>query len=343
MLNIISKLKDNFSGERLSVGLDIGNSTVKIVKLKFIKDEVTLCGFDIESSTLELNEVLKKIKQAHGAELVNISVSGAQTVIRYANFPKMNASELRQALKFEAQKHIPFSVSEVNLDGYILEDDLPDNKMLVLIAAVKKELVSSRLKLLESVNLAANSVDMDSIALVNAFNFNNPSVSNGEHKAAALLNIGATVSNLDILEAGMPRLSRDMHIAGNTFTHKIMDVFGIDFNNADKLKFDPESDPEKKNKINAAVESVLSNLATEIRTSFDYYESQNASSVAKIFLSGGASKFNGLKDMLSRLLGLEVENWDPLKQLQINQAIGAEKIKAASGQLAVAVGLALRA
>ncbi len=342
MLNIFSKLKDNFSGERFSVGLDIGNSSTKIIKLKFTKDEVSLYGFDVEPSTLELSEVLKKMKQAQEAELVNISVSGAQTVIRYANFPKMNASELRQALKFEAQKHIPFSVSEVNLDGYILKDDLPGNKMLVLIAAVKKELVSGRLKLLESVNLAANAVDMDSIALVNAFNFNNPSASNGEHKSAALLNIGATVSNLNILEAGLPCLSRDMHIAGNTFTHKIMDIFGIDFNEAEKLKLDLESDPEKKNKINAAIESVLSNLATEIRTSFDYYESQNASSVVKIFLSGGASKFNGLKDMLSRLLGLEVENWDPLKQLKINQAIGGEQIKAAQAQLAVAVGLALR-
>lgn len=342
MPNIFSKLKDNFAKEKFSVGLDIGTSAIKIARLKFGKDAVSLSGFEVEPAKLELSEVLRKIKQAHGADPVNISVSGPQTVIRYAHFPKMSAAELRQALKFEAQKHIPFAVSEVNLDGYILQDDLPDNKMLVLIAAVKKELVTSRLKLIEGADFSANLIDMDSIALVNAFNFNNPPVKDEERKAIALLNIGASVSNLNILESGIPRLSRDMHIASNTFTRKLMDIFGLDFNQADKLKLDPESDAEKKNKVSAAVETVLSNMATEIRTSFDFYESQNASSVAKIFLSGGGAGFSGLKDMLARLLGIEVECWDPFKRVRIDEAVGAEKASAAAGQLAVAVGLALR-
>ncbi|MFA5096292.1 MAG: type IV pilus assembly protein PilM [Candidatus Omnitrophota bacterium] len=342
MVNILSKLKENFSKERFSVGLDIGTSAVKIVRLRSTKEETTLCGFDIEPSGLELAEVLKKVKQPHTTDLVNISVSGPQTVIRYANFPRMSPSELRQALKFEAQKHIPFSVSEVNLDGYILQDDLPDNKMLVLIAAVKKEFVSARLKLVESADCAANIVDMDSIALVNTFNFNNPPVKDEERKAIALLNIGAAVSSLNILESGIPRLSRDMHIASNTFTHKIMDSFGLAFNDAENLKLNPESDPEKKNKVSAAVESVLANIATEIRTSCDYYESQNASSVVKIFLSGGGAKYSGLQDMLSRLLGIEVAPWDPLARLRIEESAGLEGVKEAAGQLAVAVGLALR-
>ena len=342
MANILAKFKDSFSKERSCVGLDIGTSAIKIARLKFAKDTVELSSFDVESSKLELSDVLKKIRQPHASDFVNISVSGSQTVVRYANFPKMNASELKQALKFEAQKHIPFSIAEVNLDGYILKDDLPENKMLVLIAAVKKELVASRLKLIESAGFSANLVDMDSIALVNAFVFNNPPADNTEHKATALLNIGATVTNLNILEGGIPRLSRDMHIASNTFTQKVMDIFGIDFSTADNLKINPESDAEKANKIRAAVESVLSNLATEIRTSFDYYESQNASSVSKIFLSGGGAKFSGLKEKLAHLLGIEVEYWNPLECIQINEAIEPEKIKAFSGQLAVAVGLALR-
>ncbi len=286
MINILSKLKDGFSKERLCVGLDIGTSAIKIAQLKFTKDTVELGGFDIGPSSLELSEALKKIRQAQASSIINISVSGPQTVVRYANFPKMNASELKQALKFESQKHIPFAISEVNLDGYILRDDLPENKMLVLIAAVKKELVASRLKLIEGAGFSANLVDMDSIALVNAFIFNNPTLNNTEHKAIALLNIGATVTNLDILEGSIPRLSRDMHIASNTFTQKIMDIFSLDFASADNLKINPESDVEKANKIMAAVDSVLSNIATEKWTSCDYYESQSASSVTKIFLWG---------------------------------------------------------
>ena len=340
MKNILSGLKANFSRDKFCVGLDIGTSSVKIAKLKFTKDTVELCGFDVEPSKHDLGEVLGKLRQLHEAGLVNISVSGAQTVIRYAAFPKMAHAELRQALKFEAQKHIPFSVSEVNIDGCILKSDLPDNKMLVLIAAAKKELVSMRLKLVESAGLMANLVDMDSVALINAFNFNNPTNVSEEHQAVALLNIGASFSSLNILEDGIPRLSRDMHIASNNFNQKIMDIFGLDFNAAELLKLAPDS--ARENKVRAAVESVLANLAGEIRTSFDYYESQNALSVSKIFLSGGGAKFSGFKEMLTHFLSIEVEDWDPLKKISICDTVDAEKLKSASGQLAVSIGLALR-
>jgi type IV pilus assembly protein PilM len=185
-----------------------------------------------------------------------------------------------------------------------------------------------------------NIVDIDSIALINAFNFGYAQDENLKHKAVALLNIGATTTNLDIWEAGLPRLCRDVHIAGNNFTQKIADIFGVDFKAAEDLKLNPTAD--KSNKISAVLDAVLTNLAGEIRTSFDYYESQSASSVAKIFLSGGGSKFIGLKDALANLLGIEVEVWDPLKQINLPDKADLNKVKELSPQLAVAVGLALR-
>jgi type IV pilus assembly protein PilM len=342
MKNILSKIKIGLSKDKFSIGVDIGVSQIKVVKLKLAKDQAELCGFDIEPARFELGEVLSHILQSHsGGDLVNISVSGQQSVIRYVNFVRMNSAELKQALKFEAQKHIPFSIADVNLDGYILKDDLPDNKMLVLIAAVKKDLVNQRLKLIEGLGCRTNIIDIDSIALLNAFNFNYPFKEDSqEHKAIALLNIGSSMSNLDILDNGIPRLSRDLQIAGNTFTQKIADIFSIDFANAENLKINP--DKEKLSKINAGIESALINLAREIRTSFDYYESQGASNVSKVFLSGGSAKFEGLKEMLAHLLSIEVEYWDPFKKIKIPENIDAEKLKKSSGELSVAVGLALR-
>lgn len=341
MKNILSKIKNGLSKEKISVGVDIGVSQIKVVKLKLAKDQVELCGFNIEPAQLELGEVLNRALQPHsGGEAINISVSGQQSVIRYVNFVRMNNMELKQALKFEAQKHIPFSVADVNLDGYILKDNLPDNKMLVLIAAVKKDLVNQRLKLIEGLGYRTNIIDIDSIALLNAFNFNYPFEESQEHKAVALLNIGSSMSNLDILDNGIPRLSRDLHIAGNAFTQKIADIFSIDFVKAESLKINP--DKERQNKISAGIESALANLAGEIRTSFDYYESQGASNVSKVYLSGGSTKFEGLKEMLGRLLSIEVEYWDPFKKIKLPEDIDLEKLKKSSGELSVAVGLALR-
>jgi len=354
MKNIFSKIKMPGSKERFCFGLDIGTQSIKCVKLKVNGSAVELVAFDLQESQLDPTEVLKKIKQTQGADLVNISFCGSSTVIRYVNFPRMNKDELKGALKFEAQQHIPFSVEEVNLDAEILRDNLPENKMLVLIAALKKELIPPRIKVLENAGLRPNIIDIDSLALVNAFNFNYPKVEIPEnklenndlasdsqsHKSICLLNIGSTITNVNILDNGLVRLSRDIHSGGANFTKKLMDVFEMDFKAAEELKINPPLD--KANKIKVSIESVLTNLASEIRTSFDYYESQNTANVVKIFLSGGASKISGLKEMLNICLGIPVETWDPFKQIKVPDTIDRQKLNKFDGQFNVAVGLALR-
>ena len=168
------KFKSKKSKEKFSAGLDIGAHSIKLVILKSHKDGAELCGFNIEPAELDVAPVLKKLTESNNIKSVNISVSGSGTLIRYINFPKMQEAELKQALKFEAQKHIPFSINEVDIDACILRDNLPDNKMLILLAAVKKEFISKRMKVIEEAGLKLNIIDVDSAALVNAFNFNFP-------------------------------------------------------------------------------------------------------------------------------------------------------------------------
>ena len=102
--------------------------------------------------------------------------------------------------------------------------------------------------------------------------------------------------------------------------------------------------PEKENldRIGQAVESVISNLASEVRISFDYYESQGASSVGKIFLSGGGSLFYSLKDNLKHVLGIDIDYWDVTKRIKFAPGQELEKIKSSTRQFAVALGLAMR-
>ncbi len=337
-MNPLLRFKDKFPKEKYSVGLDIGTSTIKLVELKFFKDTVELARFNLEPIQADLTALLKRIAPS---QAINISVSGASTVVRYIDFPRMNEDELKQALRFEVQKYIPFPINEANLDSCILKEDLSDNKMLVLVAAVKKEFINQRLKLIQEAGLKTNIVELDSLALINAFNFNySKEDANIKNKTIALLNIGASMSNLNILENGHPVLSRDIYIAGNNLTQKIQEAIGIDLKSIEELK--PNIDKEKLNKVVTVAESVLSDLSKELRTSFDYYEGQSTSSIIKIFLSGGGSKFNGLKDILANLLSIEVEYWDPLRQISITDSIDSKEAKASSAQLAVAVGLALR-
>jgi len=330
---------NSFKKDRISLGLDLGTSAVKLCKLKFSKEGVELLDFYLGPAATQ--DGLKQVVLRQDSRLVNISLSGPATIIRYVNFPKMSRDELKKALKFEAQKYIPFSLAEVSMDVAILKDIPQENKMLAAIVAVKKDFLAQRMKVFEAADLKINLIDIDSLALINAFNFSYPHDNNSRPKSCALLNVGATFSNLNILEDGMPSLlSRDINIAGNNFTHKIADSFAIDFKSAEELKINPEK--EKMQKIIQACETVLAGLAAEIRVSFDYYESQSASSVGKIFLSGAGSSLLGFKDALANLLGIEVEYWDSLKQIRISDTVDAEKIKPLSSQLAVALGLALR-
>lgn len=332
--------KGNAGREKTPVGLNLGGSTVKMAKLKVLSDKVELCGYSVEPTPLDLEELLRKTAHAHEISAVNISVSGQQAIIRYVDFPRMTIGELRQALKFEAQKYIPFPVADVSLDATILREDLPDNKMRVLLAAVKKEFLDQRLKLLMASGLSVNVVDIDSLALINAFNHNYGDEESLKNKSVALLNIGSATSNLNILENRLPALSRDLPIAGNHLTQRIADVLTLDFKSAEELKV--AGDRQEAEKVTAAIEPVVTKLAKEVRTSFDYYESRSVASVEKIYLSGGGSMHAGLKESLAAMVGVEVDNWDPLRRIVLAEGIDPVKVKAVSGQLAVAVGLALR-
>jgi len=148
------------------------------------------------------------------------------------------------------------------------------------------------------------------------------------------------MSNLNILERGSPVLSRDLRIAGNDISQKISDLLKVDFKTAEALKIEPKGD--MTDKIAMAVDSVLSNLAAEIRSSFDYYESQGASSVSKILLSGGGSLLSSLPKKLSGLLGIQADYWNPVSRIKLSSRMQSGISKQLSGQLAVAVGLALR-
>lgn len=337
---LLGRFKGGGNKEKTPAGLNIGGSTIKLAKLRFLPDRVELCGYCIDQNQVDIEELVRKTAHAYDVAAVNVSVSGQQAIIRYVDFPKMSLNELKQALKFEAQKYIPFPAADVSMDACILREDLPDGKMRVLLAAVKKDFLEQRLKLMTAAGLFVNIVDIDSLALINAFNYNYAGDEKLKNKAVALLNIGSATSNLNILENHLPSLSRDVSIGGNHFTQRISEAFTLDFKSAEELK--TSADEQKAGKIAAAIEPVVTKLAKEVRNSFDYYESRSVSSVEKIYMSGGGSMYPGMKESLSAIIGIEVDNWDPLRKITLAEGLDPAKVKVISSQLAVAIGLALR-
>ncbi|MEW5758385.1 MAG: type IV pilus assembly protein PilM [Candidatus Omnitrophota bacterium] len=326
-----------FKKTKKTFGLDIGNHTIKLTSLERISGNISLNSFIIEKNKSNNFESLKaQIKNFNiTKESVNLSVGGPNVLIRYLTFPKLTNTELKNSLYFEAEKHIPFPISEVYLDSFILKD-LADKKMLVLVVAAKKALIDEKIKLIQELGLNLGVIDVDSVCLINAFNFFNREINK---EPFALLNIGSQVSNLVIIDNGNPEFTRDLLFGGNIFTQAISDKLNLSIEQAEELKC---STKEGMEKVNPAIEQTMQNFCSEIRASFDYYESQAHFSIKKIFISGGGANLKGIEGILQNYLGIQVLFWPNIDNIELKEGVDREKFNSNKNSLLISLGLALR-
>jgi len=286
--------------EKVIIGLDIGSTSLKYANLVQIKGGFELAGFGVR----DLNE-LKDLAKELPNKNVNISICGPAVIVRYIQLPKMKEEELASSLEFEAEKYIPFNISDVILDHQILEKDAAE-KMKVLLVAAKKDLVQGRIKLLEDAGLVPNIIDVDSFAVINAFTLNNPTPD--PDKVMALLNMGERINSVNIISNNIPYFTR-------TFTTGAAD---------------------------ALEEARIADMSNEIRASFSYLENQIGRGIDQIYISGMSSGMEGIIRILNETLGVETKNWDPTAILAVRDTVPKEDLNNIKNELAIAIGLALR-
>lgn len=331
--------------QKSRVGLDIGSFSIKAVELiEKPKGGLELLKFGIGRLEYEggvepkLSPSIKKVMQDANISTnrINASVSGQSVIVRYIILPKMTRQELQGAIRFEAEKYIPFDIKEVVLDCQVLEESLEENKMKVLLVAAKKDSINKYTNAIIIAGLEPKLIDVDSFALINSFSANYPE---NKDQTLALLNLGAQFTNINILKNNASRFTRDIQIAGNEITNAVSKQLGISVEEAEALKCAPK---ERAGEVFEIAKTVLEEIAREIRLSFDYYESQFEKGVDRVYLSGGTSGLKGIESYISQAIGLETDLWDPTKCLQINQENLKQQLPFLSSRLAVAIGLALR-
>jgi len=345
MIQIQSLYKRFFKPKtNLAVGLDIGNSSVKIVQIltRPGSPKKELVSFDINTfRSLDSIDVVDSIKaviaNAHvTTNVVNTSVSGQAVIVRYIQMPRMTQEQLEKALKLGVGKYVPFSLDDVNYDFQILEDGRKEDKMMrVLLVAAKKKIIEERIKILRAAGLTPNVIDVDSFATVNSFQL----VRQENKGVIAVLDVGADITSTTVLQDNVPYFNRDVPLGGNHLTTAIVEEFGISQKEADTLKHDPKT---RYGDLVNAIRPVLDSLAREIHLSFNYAESQLGKSIQKIYLTGGTAKFKGIDKVLNSILGVDVEVWDPTRTLELNAELSKERLAEVGPLLTVSVGLALR-
>ena len=282
------------------------------------------------------------------------SVFGQQVVIRPIVMTKMSERELNQAIKFEAERYLPYSVADAQISGKIISEDAGDgkNNMEVLLIAVPNDIVNNSREVIKLADIEPGAIDLEPLALYRAMKHcTDPAIVDS---TVALLNLGASSCSINIFKQGALRHNRTISVAGNSFTKAIGQALNLSFEEAEKIKKekgvikvekDPTPLPPTTMRIFSVIGPVLSELVTEIQRSFDYYRSRyKFEGVENVVLCGGTSKFKNIDVFLSNELKVKCELANPFKSINTAklQGVTAEELADLAPMAMVVAGLALR-
>ena len=344
-----------FGGTKTIVGLDIGSSCIKAVELKRTRGGVELAHLGVEplasdvvvdSMIMDSPSVSTAIAKLFGeaaikTKAVATSVSGHSVIVKRISVPTMSEDQLADSIKTEAAQHIPFDIDVVNIDYQILSDDMTGPQMDVLLVAVKKDKILNYTNVLNMAGKAPAVVDIDAFALQNCYEFN---YEPAPGSTVALLNLGASVMNINIVKGSTPLFTRDVSVGGHQYTDSLQKELDLSFDDAESLKLGQKVGTVSEDAKLPILQQVTEIIVLEIQKTFDFFRATAAGEhIERIYLAGGSSKVTGLIEALRQEFSLPVEILNPFQRIAYAEGTTmAEAIGNNAGQLAVAVGLALR-
>ncbi|MFQ5504783.1 MAG: type IV pilus assembly protein PilM [Planctomycetota bacterium] len=338
-------------GRKSAVGLDIGGSCIKALEITRDKYDYIITGYgqiEVQNEAARPDAIHELFEQCRfRTKKVVTAVSGKSVIVRYINMVPMSDDNLKNAIRFEADKYIPFDIDEVELDSQKLlsevgGDENEKGEMKVLLVAVKKSLVEEQATMLIDQGLQPVAIDVDLFALGNAYELNE-SLSPGieEDATIGLIDIGANKTCINILKKHVSLFAREVYLGGNDFTNAITRRLGVDLYQAEVLKKDPQ---ERQSEVQDALSPVIEDLGNEISLSFDFFENQYDGQVSQVYLSGGGALIATLEEEFETLFEKKTRIWNPIEGMKIkSENVDIDSLNQSALQLAVAVGLAARA
>lgn len=340
------------------LGLDIGASSVKACLLRETKKGLSLQVFDtielpdeaiVEGAVMNagvivdgIREVLtrNKIKQKECA----LAVAGYSVIIKKITLPLMTPEELDESIQWEAEQYIPFDINDVFLDVEILASRAAQGQMDVLLVAAKKETVNDYTTVAREAGLMPVVMDVEACSLQNMFEVNYGLQSGS---TVVLIDVGASVTNINVLADGVTTFTRDIAMAGNLFTEEIQKQLNITYEEAEGYKrggAGAQSDAVVPDEVERVLQQVAESIAAEVQRSLDFYAATSAESLfSKIYLSGGSARIPALGRTISRTCGVPVELVNPFAAIAYDERqFTPDYLEQVAASAGVAVGLALR-
>jgi len=309
-----------------AVGLDIGSNIIKIAELQRVGNAVELKQYGISSlpfGSLEngaikdskvVSETIRSLMNELGIKTKEavIAVAGQTVIVRLIKFPFMSRVELTEALKWEAERYIPYPVEEASYDFEIINQDKESNEIEIILVATHKELIMSHVKCLNEAGLQPTAIDIQPFALMRSLGLEQEE----QQGSVGLLDIGAGTTDLTIVKKGIPQFTRIIPLAGSRLTESVRKLLDFSFEEAEKVKIMHSNALFELNNatpgsieysVNFAILEGLREMVMELHRSFDYYRLQQRNEqISKLIIVGGGSKMRNLPQYLTRELEMEV-------------------------------------
>jgi type IV pilus assembly protein PilM len=261
-----------------------------------------------------------KVKQ------VAVSISGHAVIIKKISLPPMPDEELEGQVRLAAEQYIPFDINEVNIDFSVLPSteaagDTQGEMSIILVAAKKDKINAFAIENMHAINYPVS-----------------------QDETTALVNIGASVMNINIVRGGTSLFTRDIPIGGNRYTEAIQREVGMSYDEAEETKKGARSAGSNQAAVTTVVDSVNAEVASEIARTVDYFKSTMADAdIQQVLLCGGGAQIKGLVIQLRDRMQAVVEVANPFSEIDTSGSDFDQSTLAELAPLAaVGVGLALR-
>ncbi|MBU0673058.1 MAG: pilus assembly protein PilM [Proteobacteria bacterium] len=348
--------KLSFPGkQKLAVGLDIGSHAIKVCQLESAGDgyklvslgSATLPADAVEDGVLNDAEAVGKVlgtlikNLGLSKKRVAISISGYSVIVKKINLAVMEEEELASHIQAEAEQYIPFDIDEVYLDYQDLHTNTDDDDRTdIMLVAAKKDVVDGYLTMLTAAGLKTVVVDVDAFALENAYGYN----FGGEDENVALVDIGASKMNINIVAKGTSVLARDVVLGSRLLTEQIQGHFDISFEEAEDLKTGKQAPADKKEDLEEIFVNTCTQWVTEVKRALDfYYSNYPDETINRVVLSGGGAKVKGLAKLFTEETGIKSEIFNPFARATTDPSkIDSDYLKNIAPEMALSTGLATR-
>ncbi|MGC4099273.1 MAG: type IV pilus assembly protein PilM [Nitrospira sp.] len=364
MLTSLKKLVETdvlamLTPRRQLVGLDIGSSAIKVAQLKESKGRYFLQKFGVkplesevivDGTVMDEGRVVSAIQELFAEANVKnkhvaISISGHAVIVKKISLPPMPDEELEGQVKLAAEQYIPFDINEVNIDFHVLSPEVSEDAqgdMSVILVAAKKDKINELTELVKAAGLVPMVMDVDAFAVENMHAINYPLA---QEETTALVNLGASVMNVNIIRAGSSLFTRDIPLGGNRYTEAIQREIGLSFEEAEESKKGDRTADSGAASLTGVMDSVNAEVASEIARTVDYFKTSTANAeLSRVLVCGGVARARGLIQQLGDRMQLPVEMADPFAEIDITGCdIDPDRLAELAPSAAVGVGLALRA